>query len=371
MSRFLKTLFSLKSLARHFSSKSLPFLAGFLFFSLTLILLFSLTTQRSSNYGYRNKTNNIIAEPEKSVPLVAESVSIESSSKPQISEKAKSSEANIWCEVRDYKDLSNDPSILLFQRWVDDFNELSCLHNVDVTQQELCLEHDPRKLGKMLAVGEKLAKERRPIFAQIIRGDPEKALDLAVSAEVIEKLPSSITRHLEVWESDFIDITAINVCYDQTHANLIIKRAEFENKRNFRLWTYGTRAKIQTIKGISAWGISLGKDFAMSDKPYRVESHTEDSGNLLLGNVVIPYASPAKKDLLASHLLKAERRGHQNGGKMNYRVVMGSDGDVVIQSKYILRTPATFADAYQDALEKKGSLLVIDNQAEQEEVLLF
>ena len=78
--------------------------------------------------------------------------------------KKKSPEANIWCEVRDYKDLSEEPSIVLFQQWIDDFNKLTCLHNFNSEETQECPTHDPRVLTKMIKVGEKLAKEKTNFF---------------------------------------------------------------------------------------------------------------------------------------------------------------------------------------------------------------
>ena len=223
----------------------------------------------------------------------------------------------------------------------------------------------------MIKVGEKLAKERKPIFSQIIRGDPEKALQLAVAPAIINRLPESISSHLESWESDFIDILALNVCYDPMHSNLVVRRAEFRDERKFRLWTFGKREKIITKKGVSAWGISLGDDFAMSDQPFKVFEDNNEAGRVQVGDLSISYSDQAEKEWISYKLTKAERRGHKGMGEMSYPIVMGSDGATITQDKYMMRQAATFAEAYQDALEQNGSLLVIDNEEEHQEVLLF
>ena len=155
------------------------------------------------------------------------------------------------------------------------------------------------------------------------------------------------------------------------HSNLIIRRAEFRDERKFRLWTFGKREKIITKKGVSAWGISLGDDFAMSDQPFRVFEDNNEAGRVSVGDISISYSDTAEKEWIAYKLTKAERRGHTGMGDMSYPIVMGSDGATITQDKYMMRPAATFAEAYQDALEQNGSLLVIDNEEEHQEVLLF
>ena len=47
---------------------------------------------------------------------------------------------------------------------------------------------DPRVTWNLLENGEKLAKERAPIFKRIIRNDPKKALELAVNEKIYDFL---------------------------------------------------------------------------------------------------------------------------------------------------------------------------------------
>jgi len=54
---------------------------------------------------------------------------------------AEISEKNVWCQARDYQDLSNDPVILEFQIWTEQLRNLVCL-----TEKDSCLDHDPRFL---------------------------------------------------------------------------------------------------------------------------------------------------------------------------------------------------------------------------------
>ena len=372
MSKFLKTICSLKFLEHFWLSRKLSLFGVLSFLGLTLFLLVFLTKQRNSFIDNLVEAKNFETSPISTPMAVNEPSSFKDNKEPRISPQPKSADTNIWCEVRDYKDLSKDPSIVLFQQWIEDFSELTCLHDYSTDESESCLAHDPRILSKMMKVGEKLAVKRKPIFSQIIRGDPEKALNLAISPEIIDRLPKEISDHLEKWESDFINILALNVCYDPLHSNLIVRRAEFRDERKYRLWSFGSREKITTKENISAWGISLGDDFAMSDQPFRVEKTDGDSGSVKVGDLSISFSHTAEKDWITYQLTKAERRGLQGVGKMSYPIVMGSEGATIERNKYeIIKSPATFADAYQDALDKNASLLVIETEDEHEEVLLF
>ena len=371
MCRFLKTILLRKNLPVHLSLIKLQLFAVFLFSIFSLVFLVTSTNQRIPKYEHLVKIHQNAEETEIILQTAQENSSTTPSLLSVAEETEKTSESNIWCEVRDYEDLSSHQSIVLFQQWIDDFNELSCLHNFKIEESNSCVTHDPRVLAKMLKVGEKLAKERKPIFSKIIRGDPEKAITLAVSPATLNRLPESISHHLEKWESEFIDILALNVCYDPIHSNLVVRRAEFRDERKFRLWSYGNRDKLTTKKGVAAWGVSLGDDFAMSDQPYRAVETINGTGSIKIGDLSIAYTNDAEKDWITHRLNKAERRGHLGFGDMNYPVVMGSDGATIIQDKYKMRPAATFADAYQDALDQNGSLLVIEDEEEQKEVLLY
>ena len=148
---------------------------------------------------------------------------------------ASPSEKEIWCEVKDYQDLSHDPIFPKFSQWLEDFNSLNC------PSIENCQDHDPRMLAHFIREGMSLARTRASLFPKIIRADPKRALQLAIPEEIIASLPEEISSHLEKWESGFVDITCIHHCFDSTLSGggRIMRYAKFNDGRNLRAWTFG------------------------------------------------------------------------------------------------------------------------------------
>ena len=85
-----------------------------------------------------------------------------------------------WCDTESYEDLSNHPSILNFNQWLKSYITLNDEGKYGIS--------DPRVKWNLLENGEKLAKERAPIFKRIIRNDPKKALELAVNEKIYDFL---------------------------------------------------------------------------------------------------------------------------------------------------------------------------------------
>ena len=65
------------------------------------------------------------------------------------------SDKDIWCEVKEYTDLSRDPIFTDFTDWLNGYNDLLCKTPGD------CLEHDPRILANYLDRGVDLARARK------------------------------------------------------------------------------------------------------------------------------------------------------------------------------------------------------------------
>ena len=65
-------------------------------------------------------------------------------------------EENIWCKALEYKDLSSHPVFNEFNLWIQRFKEINC------TDAEVCLTHDPRLLSNLLIAGNiSLVRARR------------------------------------------------------------------------------------------------------------------------------------------------------------------------------------------------------------------
>ena len=157
-----------------------------------------------------------------------------------------------WCEVRDYKDLSGHHIFKEFIGWINQYNEISTAkqHNLNVNDV---------RYGAFYEEGLKISIERANVLKKIIRGDPRIALRLAISEDIINRLPVGIRENLETWQADFVDLEAAHVCFDPEHTTGLIKRwVTFSDGQRKRAWVYGKRKRLPTKRNLAVWGISMG-----------------------------------------------------------------------------------------------------------------
>ena len=205
-----------------------------------------------------------------------------------------------------------------------------------------------------------MSKSRAQIFEQIIRGDPRKAIELAIPADTQEKLPLSVRKNLENWESAFVDIQSMHVCFDPKHPVGFIKTlSRFEDGRTLRTWSYGTRKRLTKLKGLAVWGVSMGEDFAMAEQPVQILPKTADSGVLKLGGNDIVYNSLAERRLLVHEIKETERRHAGIVGsvhRLKYPIALASSmsADAILTAKYELNaTFVTYEEALSAAMARK------------------
>jgi len=279
----------------------------------------------------------------------------------QVVREKEPGEKEIWCETRDYVDLSEDPVFREFSRWLDRNVHLSC------QEAGNCTDHDPRLLAQHFSYGESLARARAKVFSKIIRGDPRKALNLAMEPEVIASLPPQISSHLEKWESGFVDIQSIHRCFDENHpGGWVMNYAKFADGQNYRAWSFGKRRKLVSQKGMAVWGVSMGSDFAMSEDSFRIKELAHGGGQIFFGNGDVTYDTIDQSDLLLENLRPKARRV---GGirQVHYPMILasGMTANKALSLKYeIVKNRVTFDEALNAAIEQNGTLLRIDNETE-------
>jgi len=199
-------------------------------------------------------------------------------------------EKEIWCEVRDYIDLSEKPVFREFSRWLETHLQLNCQKTGN------CTDHDPRLIANHLSYGEKLARTRAKVLSKVIRGDPRKALELAVTPEVINLLPEQVSTHLESWEMEIVAISAIHSCFNEEHSGGFIKRrAQFSDGRFFRTWAYGKYRKLPSVSNLPIVGISLGQDLAISEEPFLVSEKSIDNGVIQMAGQSFAYSNSMER----------------------------------------------------------------------------
>ena len=210
------------------------------------------------------------------------------------------------------------------------------------------------------------------ILKNIIRADPQKALQLAIPEEVIHRLPSEVSPHMEKWESGFVDIICIHHCFDpNTPSGGIMRYAKFDDGRKLRAWTFGKHKRLITTEGIAVWGISLEEDFAVSDISHRVEEQPSGQGKLWFAGGDVAYESSSEKEFILQTLQPSVRNV---GGvrRARYPVILASGSSVydVYDQKYDINTSrVTFDVALATAIDNNGSLLRIDSANENKLIL--
>jgi hypothetical protein len=283
-----------------------------------------------------------------------------------------------WREARDYKDLSGHDIFKKFDKWIAGYEKLKNLGDSNFYIQ------DPRKRYQFFALGKKLALERKKILQKIIRGDPNKAISMAMPPEFTAGFPNEIKENMESWHSEKVDLKAIHVCNhqshpkgfhvcnDESHTQGLTKRfALLNNGKKVRVWTFGKRSKIKTVDGLAVWGISLDGDFAISENSYRQK--TSDSGEKFLefaGNHHT-YSSNSERELFIDEIERAENKVSFVSRRVGYPIIAASSSlSDYHEKKYdLITTPMTWKDANNTAFARNGRLVTIESKKENDFIL--
>ncbi len=126
----------------------------------------------------------------------------------------------------------------------------------------------------LVAEGVRLARERRPVFKQLIQDDPRAAIEEAVPMVVRQELP---IRVLEQIEARLNGVAALRVYQGvpmpgepRPAKSLTVRKAEFKDGKTYRAYVYGERsAKLTWTPGASLNGVALDADFAVNEAPSR------------------------------------------------------------------------------------------------------
>ncbi|OUU57086.1 MAG: hypothetical protein CBC20_07360, partial [Verrucomicrobia bacterium TMED60] len=262
-----------------------------------------------------------------------------------------------WCQI-DYRDLSKDAVFSEFANWLKQFQ----LHSLDLEKKD----SGHQEIQALVSRGEQLALRRSKVLQRIIRGDPRKAIQLALAPQVLKTLPSSMEKHMEEWKSDFVDIKAMHVCYDPEHLGGYMNRhATLEDGTKLRAWVYGKRRNLPSIQGLSAWGISLGNDFAISDHP--IQKMESDLGNqIIFGGKKILYSNVEELNLFMEEVSRAEQQAFFRQIPIRYPKIATSSGltDYYDRKYALVPTPSTWQEAKSAAQENNGTLVIIDSAVE-------
>ena len=127
------------------------------------------------------------------------------------------------------------------------------------------------------AEGRMLAEARRPLFKQLIKEDPRKALEMAVPMVVRQKLPEPILMHLERRINDRAAVTvyqgmpAPGEPLPAPGKTLTHRIAQVPGQGAYNLHVYGRRAEsILNVPNASINGVAIDREIAANEEPLRV-----------------------------------------------------------------------------------------------------
>jgi hypothetical protein len=123
-----------------------------------------------------------------------------------------------------------------------------------------------------LRAGESLAIQRRNVLAEMIEADPQRALEMVVSAATRHELPSSIARHLEerVGGNGRLEVFASVHGSGEAPPHSGIDRVVTLKQHRFKAFVYGRRVNQSSMQSIPLHGIAIGDAMAVHESPVRV-----------------------------------------------------------------------------------------------------
>ncbi len=149
---------------------------------------------------------------------------------------------------------------------------------------------------KLLGEGISLATRRRSLMKWLITENPELALSLAVSEEVLKKLPREVAELLEkeVSGKGFYGVLAIDE-HDHEHGHDHdhnkeehfsgrIRREVVLNDITYRAHVYGSHLGMGTRESFSIYGVAMDGELALREETYQIVE--ENSSRLLSGGRV-------------------------------------------------------------------------------------
>jgi M6 family metalloprotease-like protein/uncharacterized delta-60 repeat protein len=151
--------------------------------------------------------------------------------------------------------------------------------------------------SSLLAEGVRLAQARRQTMAQMIMQNPEAALAAAVPIMTRKNLPPEIVAQLEERVSGQGDLALICVTPapgSQEPGTTI--RSAYVNEKEYRVHTYGKRARVASLPSASLHGVAIDGQLALSESPVRML----EPGEMADGRTVNRYSTETRRRTPAS-----------------------------------------------------------------------
>ena len=148
------------------------------------------------------------------------------------------------------------------------------------------------KRGALISEGVKLARERRPVFRELIQTNPEQALREAVPMVVRQSLPHQVVAMLEERVNRRGAIRVYQgVGLDNSGPVPTHRIAELENGKTYQAHVYGRRTEsVLWVPNASVNGVAIENDLAVNEQPARVLEVGERPDLSLLAVAICPVS---------------------------------------------------------------------------------
>ncbi|MEZ5387424.1 MAG: Calx-beta domain-containing protein [Prosthecobacter sp.] len=125
--------------------------------------------------------------------------------------------------------------------------------------------------GRIALVDEgiRLARERRPVFKQLIQDDPREALAKAVPMVVRQQLPTSIVALLEERISGTGPLEVLAASPDSDPSEPIYRHIVTLGDREWRAFVYGRRTAQMSLESTMMNGVGVDSFMALDESPVR------------------------------------------------------------------------------------------------------
>jgi hypothetical protein len=168
--------------------------------------------------------------------------------------------------------------------------------------------------------GEAIARNRRESFKELIRMNPRKAIETAISEETQKRLPVSITQFLEERISATGDFNVVAI--DRLdESNNQVEREFVANGERYKAFVYGRKTSMTTKLEIGLGGVVLDDLMAVDEDSARVLSSNEIAARNIsvdkfnkekvfaeVGGKIVSFANKAKFDEYARDLVEWETK---------------------------------------------------------------
>ena len=278
--------------------------------------------------------------------------------KPNLADNLSYESSQVWCETLDRSELLNHESLQKFDLWLKDFQSF--------IQQE---HRDPENRNEIIKEGINLAKERAVVFEQIIQLDPESAIRMALNSTLISELPASITDNLEKSVSGFADVTSLHYCFSTKSPHEMISRsAKFHDGSSYKLFTYGKKKFLPSIRNMAFWGVALNDKLAAHEESFISSEEKNINGdtfyNLELGGDIYSFDNEPDRKIFADRVSQFENATLKTGS-IRYPIIAGSSGETFFNAYWVIPSRLTWEEANATATAWGAKLVTIQNSSDQ------